>query len=97
VLTADLVNVGTHVKIAGNGGSRARDDIMWINNMLLPSGEENPVRQRPFRRAGRSATIGTDTRAAVRDRYGRQARTVPGVDEHDEPAGFLGRPRKRCR
>jgi hypothetical protein len=62
-LTADLVKVGTHVKIAGNGG-RQRDDIMWINNMLLPSGEEilfgSGITPRWSKR-----TIGTDTRSAV--------------------------------
>ena len=62
-LTADLVKVGTHVKIAGNGG-RARDDIMWINNMLLPSGEEILFGSGiPARWSQR--TIGTDTRSAV--------------------------------
>jgi hypothetical protein len=62
-LTADLVKVGTRVKIAGNGG-RARNDIMWINNMLLPSGEEILFGSGiPARWSQR--TIGTDTRAAV--------------------------------
>ena len=62
-LTPDLVKVGTHVKIAGNGG-RARDDIMWINNMLLPSGEEILFGSGiPARWSQR--TIGTDTRTAV--------------------------------
>ena len=36
---ADLVKVGTHVKFAGNPG-RVRNDILWINNMLLPAGDE---------------------------------------------------------
>ncbi len=62
-LTADLVKVGTHVKVAGNGG-RARDDIMWVNNMLLPSGEEilfgSGIAPRWSQR-----TIGTDIRSAV--------------------------------
>ncbi|MEO8466784.1 MAG: DUF6152 family protein [Gammaproteobacteria bacterium] len=62
-LTPDLVKVGTHVKIAGNGG-RVRDDIMWINNMLLPSGEEILFGSGiPARWSQR--TIGTDTRTAV--------------------------------
>jgi hypothetical protein len=62
-LTADLVKVGTHVKIAGNGG-RQRDDIMWINNMLLPSGDEILFGSGIAPRWSKS-TIGTDTRSAV--------------------------------
>jgi hypothetical protein len=38
-LTEDLVKVGQHVKLAGNGG-RQRDDVMWVTNMLVPSGQE---------------------------------------------------------
>jgi hypothetical protein len=38
-LSAELVKVGEHVKLAGNGG-RQRDDVMWVTNMLLPDGRE---------------------------------------------------------
>lgn len=38
-LSADLVKVGDHVKLAGNGG-RQRDDVMWVTNMLLDDGRE---------------------------------------------------------
>jgi hypothetical protein len=62
-LTADLVKAGTHVKIAGNPG-RARDDILWITNMLMPSGTEILFGSGiPARWSQR--TIGTDTRSAV--------------------------------
>src|SRR5258706_1207983 len=65
-LTADLVKVGTHVKIAGNGG-RAPDDIMWINNIVFPDGEEIPFGSGiPARSVQRP--IGTHTRPAVRPR-----------------------------
>ncbi len=62
-LTADVVKAGTHVKIAGNPG-RARDDILFLSNMLLPSGEEilfgSGIAPRWSQR-----TIGTDIRGAV--------------------------------
>jgi hypothetical protein len=38
-LTADLVAAGTRVKVAGNPG-RADADILFLTNMMLPSGEE---------------------------------------------------------
>ena len=38
-LTADLVAAGTRVKLAGNPG-RTVDAILWVTNMLLPSGQE---------------------------------------------------------
>src|SRR5215510_5552864 len=38
-LTADLVAAGTRVKVAGNGGRQA-NDVLWLTNMLLPSGKE---------------------------------------------------------
>jgi hypothetical protein len=62
-LSADLVKVGTHVKIAGNGG-RARDDVLWITNMLLPSGEEILFGSGIPARWSRQ-TIGADTRSPV--------------------------------
>jgi hypothetical protein len=62
-LSADLVKVGTHVKIAGNAG-RVRDDVLWITNMLLPSGEEILFGSGIPARWSRQ-TIGADTRNAV--------------------------------
>jgi hypothetical protein len=69
-LNADLVKVGTHVKFAGNPG-RVRNDILWINNMLLPAGDEILFGSGiPSRWSQR--TIGTDTRSAVaRDDAGK--------------------------
>lgn len=62
-LTADLVAAGTRVKVAGNGGRQA-DDVMWLTNMLLPSGQEilfgAAVRPR-----WSEQTIGRDIRSAV--------------------------------
>lgn len=62
-LTADLVAAGTRVKVAGNGGRQA-DDVLWLTNMLLPSGQEilfgAGVRPRWSQR-----TIGHDVRSAV--------------------------------
>ena len=62
-LTADLVAVGTHVKLAGNPG-RTVDNILWVTNMLLPSGAEilfgAGIEPRWSQR-----TIGTDIRGAV--------------------------------
>jgi hypothetical protein len=62
-LTAGLVAAGTRVKVAGNGG-RQSDSVLWLTNMLLPSGEEilfgAAVKPRWSDR-----TIGTDIRSAV--------------------------------
>lgn len=62
-LTAGLVAVGTRVKVAGNGG-RMADNVLWLTNMMLPSGEEilfgSAVKPRWSER-----TIGTDIRSAV--------------------------------
>jgi hypothetical protein len=62
-LTADLVAAGTRVKVAGNGGRQA-DDVLWLTNMLLPSGQEilfgAAVRPR-----WSEQTIGRDIRSAV--------------------------------
>jgi hypothetical protein len=62
-LTADLVAAGTRVKVAGNGGRQA-DDVLWLTNMLLPSGQEilfgAAVRPR-----WSEQTIGRDIRGAV--------------------------------
>jgi hypothetical protein len=62
-LSAAVVAVGTHVQLAGNPG-RTQDNIMWVTNMLLPSGEEilfgAGIAPRWSQR-----TIGTDVRGAV--------------------------------
>jgi hypothetical protein len=62
-LTADLVAAGTRVKVAGNGGRQA-DNVLWLTNMLLPSGQEilfgAAVRPRWSQQ-----TIGRDIRGAV--------------------------------
>lgn len=62
-LTAELVAAGTLVKVAGNGGRQA-DNVLWLTNMLLPSGDEilfgAGVRPRWSQQ-----TIGSDIRGAV--------------------------------
>jgi hypothetical protein len=62
-LTAELVAVGNRVKVAGNGG-RDADDVMWLTNMMLPSGREilfgAAVRPR-----WSQETIGSDIRSSV--------------------------------
>jgi hypothetical protein len=62
-LTAEIVGAGTRVKVAGNGGRQA-DNVLWLTNMLLPSGQEilfgAGVRPRWSQQ-----TIGSDTRSAV--------------------------------
>lgn len=62
-LTAELVAVGTRVKVAGNGGRQA-DNVLWLTNMMLPSGSEilfgSSVKPRWSQQ-----TIGTDIRGAV--------------------------------
>ena len=62
-LTADLVAVGSHVKIAGNPG-RARGDAMWLTNMLLPNGAEILFGAGITARFS-NRTIGRDVRSAV--------------------------------
>jgi hypothetical protein len=62
-LTADVVAAGTRVKVAGNPG-RVDGDIMFLTNMMLPSGEEILFGAGiPARWSQR--TIGTDVRSAV--------------------------------
>jgi hypothetical protein len=62
-LTADLVAAGTRVRVAGNGGRQA-NNVLWLTNMLLPSGQEilfgAAVRPRWSQQ-----TIGRDIRSAV--------------------------------
>ena len=62
-LTADLISVGQHVTVAGNGG-RVANDVLWLTNMLLPSNAEVMFGADVAPRwSGR--TIGSDTRSAV--------------------------------
>lgn len=62
-LTAGLVTEGDRVRVAGNPG-RTAADVLWLTNMMLPSGREilfgAAVRPRWSER-----TIGTDVRSAV--------------------------------
>ena len=62
-LTAELVAVGNRVKVAGNGGRNA-DNILWLTNMMLPSGQEilfgAAVKPR-----WSEVTVGGDIRSAV--------------------------------
>ena len=62
-LTADLVAVGTRVKVAGNSGRQA-DDVLWLTNMQLPSGQEI-LFGAGIRPRWSQQTIGSDTRGAV--------------------------------
>jgi hypothetical protein len=62
-LTADLVAVGTRVKVAGNGGRQA-DNVMWLTNMQLPSGQEI-LFGAGIRPRWSQQTIGSDIRGAV--------------------------------
>jgi hypothetical protein len=62
-LDENVVKVGTHVKLAGNGG-RSRDDILWVTNMLLPDGREILFGSGISARWS-SRTVGEDTRGTV--------------------------------
>ena len=62
-LSADLVAAGTRVKVAGNGG-RQRNDVLWLTNMLLPSGQE-VLFGAAVRPRWSQQTIGTDIRSRV--------------------------------
>lgn len=62
-LSADVVAVGTRVKVAGNGGRQA-DDVMFLTNMLLPSGKEI-LFGAGIQPRWSQQTIGSDTRGAV--------------------------------
>jgi hypothetical protein len=62
-LTADLVSAGTRVKVAGNPG-RAAGDILFLTNMMLPSGDEILFGE-GFRARWSQRTIGSDIRSAV--------------------------------
>jgi hypothetical protein len=62
-LTAELVAAGTRVRVAGNGGRQA-DNVLWLTNMLLPSGQEILFGAAVQPRWSQQ-TIGRDTRSAV--------------------------------
>ncbi len=62
-LTADLVAEGTRVKAAGNGGRQAAD-VLWLTNLLLPSGAEI-LFGAGIRPRWSLETIGRDVRSAV--------------------------------
>ncbi len=62
-LSAELVAVGTRVKVAGNGGRQA-DNVLWLTNMLLPSGAEILFGASVQPRWSEQ-TIGRDIRSAV--------------------------------
>lgn len=62
-LTADLVAAGTRVKAAGNGG-RQVDNVLWLTNLLLPSGDEI-LFGAGIRPRWSVETIGRDIRTAV--------------------------------
>ena len=62
-LTAELVAVGTRVKVAGNGGRQA-DNALWLTNMLLPDGQEI-LFGAGIRPRWSQQTIGSDIRSAV--------------------------------
>jgi hypothetical protein len=62
-LTAELVAVGNRVKVAGNGGRQA-DNVMWLTNMLLPSGQEILLGS-AVKAHWSQQTIGSDIRSAV--------------------------------
>jgi len=62
-LTADVVAAGTRVKVAGNGGRQA-DNVLWLTNMLLPSGQE-VLFGAAIQPRWSQQTIGSDIRSAV--------------------------------
>jgi uncharacterized protein DUF6152 len=62
-LTADVVAAGTRVKVAGNSGRQA-NDVMFLTNMLLPSGQEI-LFGAGIQPRWSQQTIGSDTRGAV--------------------------------
>jgi hypothetical protein len=62
-LTAEVVAAGTRVKVAGNGGRQA-NDVLFLTNMLLPSGQEI-LFGAGIQPRWSQQTIGSDTRGAV--------------------------------
>jgi hypothetical protein len=69
-LTAELVAAGTHVKLAGNPGRHA-DNVLWVTNMLLPSGAEI-LFGAGIEPHWSQRTIGSDVRGAVSSGGGRR-------------------------
>ena len=63
-LSAEVVAVGTRVKVAGAGGRQA-NDVMFLSNMLLPSGQEI-LFGAGIQPRWSQQTIGSDVRGAVR-------------------------------
>jgi len=62
-LTAEVVAAGTRVKVAGNGGRQA-NDVLFLTNMLLPSGQEI-LFGAGIQPRWSQQTIGSDTRGAI--------------------------------
>jgi len=62
-LSAEVVAAGTRVKVAGAGGRQA-NDVMFLTNMLLPSGQEI-LFGAGIQPRWSQQTIGSDTRGAV--------------------------------
>jgi len=62
-LSAEVVAVGTRVKVAGAGGRQA-NDVMFLSNMLLPSGQEI-LFGAGIQPRWSQQTIGSDVRGAV--------------------------------
>jgi hypothetical protein len=62
-LSADVVAAGTRVKVAGNSGRQA-NDVMFLTNMLLPSGQEI-LFGAGIQPRWSQQTIGSDVRGAV--------------------------------
>ena len=62
-LSAEVVAVGTRVKVAGNSGRQA-NDVMFLTNMLLPSGQEI-LFGAGIQPRWSQQTIGSDIRGAV--------------------------------
>ena len=62
-LSAEVVAAGTRVKVAGNSGRQA-NDVMFLTNMLLPSGQEI-LFGAGIQPRWSQQTIGSDVRGAV--------------------------------
>ena len=60
-LTGDVVQVGTHVRLAGSAGKRS-EHALWVTNILLPTGEEVLLSARP---RWSENTLGEDLRSEI--------------------------------
>jgi hypothetical protein len=88
-LSAELVKEGTRVKVAGNGG-RQQDNVLWLTNMLLPSGQEI-LFGAGIRPRWSQQTVGSDIRGAVAaDTQGRGIFRV--WTNTTSPPAFWGQP-----